>query len=705
MAILTKIRNRSGLAIGMVGGALLLFVISDALNSNSSLFSGQASSNNVAEIDGETVGIRQFEERLEINTENFKKRSQQENLDENTRNQVREQTWSQLMNDYLMAKQYKELGIEVSNEELEDMLIGKNIHPQILQSFTDPATGQFDVNNVKRYLKQMSEGTDENMKAQWKEFEDFLVTDAQQRKYTNLLKKGVYTTSLEAKSAYQARSTSAEYNFVAIPYMTIADTTVTAEESDLKSYFKKNMDKYKERENSRKLDFVVWDFAPSSEDSASAQKWANDQVEQFKVADNDTTYTDANSDVRFDPTAKNRSAYPEELQSQIFSSAPGTVFGPIFKGGKYSIYKIIGEKQDTAFSMRASHILIRVEGAAMEDTIKARTKANDILARVKKGESFATLAAEFGTDGTKDKGGDLGWFTEGAMVKEFNDAIKNGNKGDQFVLKTQFGFHIIKITEDKSKKLVTTAVLERTVEASDKTTSAAYNEASAFAAASTDAKSFEANLTEKKMEKRMAEFVRENDNFLPGFSEAREAVKWAYGAKIGAVSEVITIGNDKYVIATLTAIREKGKASFESSREKVLADYRKDKKAEQLMDKMKTAMESNTSLDALSRNLNQALNPVPSQTFENSSVPMIGFDPTFVGTVMGTAAGKLVGPIKGDGAVYAFQVSKVTPAPAQSDLSNFKTEISSSIQSRIEYSYSEVLKEIKNVKDYRYKFY
>jgi peptidyl-prolyl cis-trans isomerase D len=272
MAILTKIRNRSGLAIGVVGGALLLFVISDALNSNSSLFSGQASSNNVAEIDGETIGIRQFEERLEINTENFKKRSQQENLDENTLNQVREQTWTQVMNDYLMVKQYKDLGIEISNEELEDMLIGKNIHPQILQSFTDPATGQFDVNNVKRYLKQMSEGTDENMKAQWKEFEDYLVTDGQQRKFTNLLKKGVYTTALEAKSAFQARTATAEFNFVAIPYMSIVDTTITAEESDLKSYFKKNMDKYKERENSRKLEFVVWDFAPSSEDSAAAQK-------------------------------------------------------------------------------------------------------------------------------------------------------------------------------------------------------------------------------------------------------------------------------------------------------------------------------------------------------------------------------------------------------------------------------------------------
>ncbi len=705
MAILTKIRNRSGLAIGMVGGALLLFVISDALNSNFGFFSGQASSTTVAEIDGETINIRQFEEKLEKNIEGYKVRSQSENVDENTRNQLREQTWMQFMNDYLMAKEYKELGIEVSNEELEDMLMGQNIHPQIRQSFTDPATGTFDINAVKRYLKSMNEGTDENMKAQWKEFEDYLVNETMQRKYANLLKKGVYATSLEAKSLNANRGTTAEMNFVAIPYMTIADTTITAEESDLKSYFKKNMDKYKERENSRKLEFVVWDFAPSSEDSAAAQKWAYDQVEQFKAATNDTLYTDANSETRFDPTPRNRSAYPVEVADQIFASAVGTVIGPVFADGKYSLYKVVGEKQDSVFSMRASHILIRVEGSTMQDTIAARTKANDILARIKKGESFADLAREFGTDGTRDKGGDLGWFTEGSMVKEFNDAVKNGNKGDQFVLKTQFGFHVIKITADKSKKLVCAAVLDRTVEASDKTTGVAYNEASQFAASSTNAEEFDANVAAKKIEKRIAEFVRENDNFLPGYAEAREVVRWAFSAKEGNVSKVITIGNDKYVIAVLKAIREKGKANFESSRERVLADYRKDKKAEQLAEKMKTAMATNPTLDALSRNLNQALNPVSSQTFENASLPFVGYDPTFVGTLMGSATGKVLGPVKGDGAVYAYQVNKFNPAPAPADLNSLKAEISNGIQSRLEYGYAEVLKEIKHVVDNRAKFY
>jgi peptidyl-prolyl cis-trans isomerase D len=356
--------------------------------------------------------------------------------------------------------------------------------------------------------------------------------------------------------------------------------------------------------------------------------------------------------------------------------------------------------------MRASHILIRVEGATDADTATAQKKANDILARVRKGEDFGKLAAEFGSDGTKDRGGDLGWFTEGAMVPAFNDAVKNGKKGDQFVLKTQFGIHVIKITEDKSKKLVCAGVLERSVGASEKTSSVAYNDASQFAAGSRSAADFNKNMEEKGLTKRIAEFVRETDNFLPGYNDAREATRWAYNAKVGDVSEVMTVSNDKYVIATLTLIREKGKANFDAAIERVKVDFIKDKKAEQLQEKLKTAMEGANSIEALSTKINQAVTPVGGLTFDNASIPYVGVDNLFGGTVAGTSAlNKLMGPVKGDVAVYAYQINKVTPAPAITDYSMQKNEISNALQQRIEYGYFEILKEMKNVKDNRFLYY
>ena len=406
MAILTKIRNRSGLAIGLVGLALGLFVISDALNTNNRIFGG--TSDRVGLIDGEKISIRQFEAKVETILENYKKRMPNQPVDEGVRSQIRDQAWNEFINDHLMNKEYADVGISVSNEELEDLLFGNNIHSQIRQAFTDPKTGAFDKSNVIRYIKRVNESTDDNEKKQWRDFEDYVVNETMQRKYANLLKKGVYATKVEAKNLYNARSKSYELNFLALTYQSIPDSSIKEDESDMKSYFRKHQEKYKERDNSRKIDFVAWDFAPTAEDSAVVRNWAQAQVEPFRNAKNDTLFVDANSDTPFDTLAKTRNMFPDIYADRMFRDTVGAVYGPLFKDGKYKIFKITAIKYDTTYWMHALHILIKVEGATMQDTLNAKKKAEEILGKIRKGSDFGAMAAQYGTDGTKDRGGDLG---------------------------------------------------------------------------------------------------------------------------------------------------------------------------------------------------------------------------------------------------------------------------------------------------------
>lgn len=703
MAILTKIRNRSGIAIGFVGLALVLFLVSDALSSGNSIFNTQ--STNVGSIDGDGISYKQLEMEIAKQEENFKERNQGQPLDDNTKNQIREQSWNVLVQEALMTKEYSDLGLSMTNDELTDLFVGDNIHPQVKQSFTDPKTGSFDKNVVIQNLKQINEKGDEKTKKQLRAFEDFLYQDGLNKKYSSLVKKGVYTTNVEAKKLYEGRTKTAELNYVVLPYFSIADSTIKAEESDLKSYFNKNQNKYKEKENSRKIDFVAFNFAPSKEDTAEIQKWVGEQASLFAQSKNDTQFVDANSEVKFDITPRSRKDYPEEIVGKLFNDTVGSVIGPLFKDNKYQFYKVSGIKNDTTVFMRASHILFKVEAPTAQDTLNSKIKAEEVLAEIKKGGDFAVLAAQYGTDGTKDKGGDLGWFQDGQMVPEFNKFCKAGNKGDLGIVKTQFGWHIVKITENKSSKLVTAGLLERTFKASDKTVGLALNEASQFAASSRNVSDFEANAKERKLQINTAEYIRESDNFIPGYTDAREAVKWAFNADVNEVSEVITIG-DKHLVIVVKAIREKGKSNFESAKARVEADFRKEKKAEQLLAKMKEAVDGGANtLDALSKKLNLTITPVGNQSFENTNLAYVGQELSFVGAALGTAPNKFVSSFKGDGGVYAYQVNKFTPAPVISDYKPYKAELKQPLSQKVEYGFMEVLREIHKLEDTRYKFY
>lgn len=89
-------------------------------------------------------------------------------------------------------------------------------------------------------------------------------------------------------------------------------------------------------------------------------------------------------------------------------------------------------------AVRASHILVSNE-----------KDANSIMQRISKGEDFAALAQRFSKCPSKSKGGDLGWFKKGQMVPEFESACFNGKAGDVVITKTEFGYHVIKIMEQK----------------------------------------------------------------------------------------------------------------------------------------------------------------------------------------------------------------------------------------------------------------
>jgi peptidyl-prolyl cis-trans isomerase D len=334
-------------------------------------------------------------------------------------------------------------------------------------------------------------------------------------------------------------------------------------------------------------------------------------------------------------------------------------------------------------------------------------KAQEVLAEIRRGADFGEKASQYGTDGTASQGGDLGWFTEGQMVKEFNDYVLKGNKGDMGIVKTQFGIHIVKITEAKTKKLVCAGMLERKLEAGEQTTNSIYNQASQFAAAVSGDEAFETAAANLGLTKRQSDNIRENDKVLAGMQDAREVVRWAYNAKLNDVSEVFTLGSNFYIVAKLTGVSEKGKADFETVKEKVLADYRKERKAEMLVEKAQTAITANSAdINKLAADLQSFVVPTTTQTFEAANVAYIGVDNLFIGTLFGTKEkGKILGPVKGDNAVYIYVLNNITKGDNVTDYTDYKNEIRTQNAQRLEYGSFDLLKELYGTKDNRFRFY
>lgn len=186
------------------------------------------------------------------------------------------------------------------------------------------------------------------------------------------------------------------------------------------------------------------------EAQTQARIWAEVRKPYFKATANDSLFVVNNSEFPFRYDAYTRSEIAGFMEQLFFNGSVGDVVGPLYLEGYAILYKITGF--DSTYRLKASHIFLKPDGTTRKDTANTLKKANKILKEIKKGTAFAEAAKKYGQDETAKTGGDIGWFGEGMMVREFETAVMNGKKGDLLVTQTPFGAHVISITDDKQKE-------------------------------------------------------------------------------------------------------------------------------------------------------------------------------------------------------------------------------------------------------------
>jgi peptidyl-prolyl cis-trans isomerase D len=699
MAVLSKIRNRSGLLLIAIGFALLAFVVQDLFTNGF-----KSISTDVGSVNGNEISFEEFR----VKVANVEKSGQ--NGQPMSTLQASNQVWNQEVTISLLTDEFEKLGLRVGEKHIIEVFkadpnIGQN------QMFLN-AAGKFDLNKFKEYFKSNPEGI-QMLKDREKDAE----LNAKYQIYNSLVKGAMYTTESEGKFKYESEANKVNFDFVSVPFSSIKDSDVKVTDDEIIAYMKTKEKRFKSEE-SRELDYVLIQEKPSTQDEAEIRKnvdglllpsvrynketGKNDTIQGFKYATNTAEFVNANSDIPFDSSYVAKQDLPAGNAEQLFNLPIGEIYGPYVNNHYYCISKGLGRKAGA--KVKASHVLISWEGTQVPNKKEKRTKeqakakADGLLAQALANPGmFMMLAMTNSDDSSAQQGGDLGYFAPGQMVKPFNDFVFNNPIGKIGLVETEFGYHIINVTDKQDA--VKLATIAQKIEPSESTNDKVYTQATKFEMDAVN-KDFTLLVKEMKLTANPAARVKGIDESLGPVSNQRQIVKWAFesGTKIGSVKrfEVVNVG---HVIVKLKTIAEKGLMTIEEAKPQVEPILKNKKRAAKIIAKM-----NGSSLAAIAAaNKVTVLNAID-LTIESPNVPNAGFEPKVVGLAFSSKVGQVSKPIEGNAGVYVIAtkvVTKALPLKSHVDYVNKVKQQVTSYSGRV----MPALKEDADIKDNRADFY
>jgi peptidyl-prolyl cis-trans isomerase D len=706
MAILQTLREKAGPLVAIViGVSLLLFVVSDFFGNNTAQRRKADKYYQLADIDGEEVSYQDFEARLQDLVEIYKMSGTSE-VNEEMMESLREQVWQQMLSEKLMDKTYKQTGLGVSPDEVEMLVFGDDPHPIVRQLFSDPASGAFNASFLVNFLKATE--TDEATKRYWLFFEDQIINDRLNTKLVNLMSKGLYVTGKQSEFENSLALNTVNFSYMVRNYAAIPDSLVKVSSDEIKSYYDKHKDNYKRGAN-RDIEYMVFEITPSESDMQETERWAEGEKENFATATDLVQYINLTADTRHTGFYRTAGELPESLRPLAEAGYRSAVMGPWFEDGAYKLARIVdmAERPD---SVRAAHILLTPN--ATRSLAQARTEADSLIALVRSGIDFNVLAMANSDDqGSAQIGGDLGWFGEGMMILPFNNACFSNNKGDLVTAETSYGIHIIKIIDQSRRvKKYDIGIVDRQVIPGTATTQRIYSDASQFAGTNDTYEKFNKAVAEGSLNKKLAMNVTPDQKELSGLPQSRGLIMALFqNSKAGSIvldnsSQAVFELPDMYVVAYCSRAQEEGIAPVEDVASDIRFILARKKKAEIIAGEMDKLVAEGKTINDIAASYNTTVQDAAGINFRSYSVPGAGIEPALIAAASASEAGVLSKPVEGNNGVYMFVVTDATPAVAE-DLEMVKERMNSSYQIRASYEAYQAIRDKKEVKDMRYKFY
>lgn len=705
MQIIQNIRDKgSAIVIGVIALSLIGFIMMDTRTANSR----SSSTSSIGKINGEAIDSKTFLDKVKQMEDQRGGRVSGTDL-----YQLRESAWEQIVTEKVLNTEFDKLGLIFSPKELSSIMFSNDAPQSLKQAFTDKETGQYDVEKARQWWINAKKAKGEQRDAIESQIVEPLILQTLATKYSSLLAASAYYPTWMQEKEKAENKSFANIAYVSIPYSTINDSTLKVTDQELTDYMSKHKNIYKQ-DGGRIISYVSFNANASQADTLKALQNILTLKTAFIADTNAKAFVARNmSAINYDESYTAKSKLNMAQKDSIAALPNGVVFGPYIDGKNLVLAKMIGSRQ-MPDSVKCRHILIATKNAQTGEPLitdsLAKKRIDSIETALKGGADFNALVLKYSDDaGSKEKKGEYDFSSTqfSTLAKEFAETIFYGKTGDKKIVKTDFGYHYIEVLNQKNfETAYKIAYVAKEILPSDETINNASAQATKLSGDARDAKSFDAYTIKNGLRKLdIPTLIKENDYRLGALPDARQLIKWAFGAKQGEVSEPFNM-NDQFVVAILNKIQAEGLPDANTARSMVEFIVRNQKKAVEISKKLS----STTTLEAAAAAYNVSVGAAGADSllsFNAQIINGIGQEPKVIGAAFNKAyLTKVSEPIAGNNGVFVIKVNSVGIKAADAP-EVAAAQVAEKTRNMVQntYSFFESLKKGANIKDNRSKVF